>query len=139
MNKPATTLSHSGTKFFTTPEGNDRRLYFGIRITLTQRFESVNAVVQFIQDVFYDEIGTSGNFWLMPESYKDAITENFNGTIETDLAKAVEFNEDNTVVDLLLCTEDYESLDEEINAFALDLTELVLRKFATKYEQFWLY
>ena len=139
MNKPVTTLSHSGTKFFATPEGNDRRLYFGIRITLTQKFESVNAVVQFIQDVFYDEIGTSGNFWLMPESYKDAITENFNGTIETDLAKAVEFNEDNTVVDLLLCTEDYESLDEEINAFALDLTELVLRKFATKYEQFWLY
>jgi len=139
METPITALTHSGTKFFASPDGNFRQLYLGVRITLSEKFTSQSEVIQFIQDKFYEDIGATGNFWLMPESYKDTVTKDFSGFKGRDLSESVRFNEDNTIVELLLCTEDYAFIDEELNAFSLELTELVLRKLATKYEQFWLY
>lgn len=137
MNTQINKLSFERTKFFQRPTGRD--VYFGLRLTLTRTFESVRDVHEFIQDEYYDNHGGSGNFWIMPESFKSQITENFTDRITVDQSEAVQFNKDNTVVDILLRISDYEDINDELFYIDAELKGFIEEGFASQYEQFWMF
>lgn len=139
MTTSSNALSIERTKFFANGKGYTRHLYFGIRLTLTRPFDSVKAIHDFIQDEYFDNLGGSGHYWIMPESFKSQVTKDFADEITVDQAQAVQFNEDSTVVEILLRQVDYEDIDEEIQATNADLQEFVEAGFASHYEQFWLF
>jgi hypothetical protein len=134
------TLSISGTKWF--DHGSESCLFFGLKLVLNKAFDNTKDAHEHFVNTYFDEMGFSGHYWLLPESRKDFITKEFGYSIsnvpEESIIEAVEFGEDTTTIQIVLM-ERPEDIAEEIEATCSELNEYREAGYIKSFQQYWLY
>lgn len=117
------------------------KVLIGIRLTLPKTFESPFQAADYIQDHYFDELGSSGFFRLLPEKHKQLATAEYlhctTPVEESILESSIENQEGYSVVEMLLGQYDFEEgVDKVLECTSAELDEFVAAGFATHWRQF---
>lgn len=120
----AGTITSASTIAENAISNKDQSLLIGLRITIPKKIDK-KKVAEYLQEQYFDELGSSGYFRLMPESERELANWSYldaNHPFSDEMFdKSVKHIDDTTVAELLLGQISFESEDETVCPFEEEL------------------
>jgi len=139
------TIMNSGSKFFKvgSDEHGETALFFGVQLEFPKAFANTLDIHNYFMETYFDEMGSSGYYWMMGEKFKGDVTRELGYSVMQVPKGAVKasttFNKDSTTVQVTLKMDNPECIDEECRAVAAELNEYKAAGYITGFQQYWLY